>query len=706
MTRSLLFLLLFSTTAFAQNFTLDAVKSFPFPSDLVRSKKGDRIAWVINEKGVRNVYVAEAPDFEARKVTNYTLDDGQEITSVSISDSGNWVVFVRGGDHSAEVDELRPVNPSGALVPQNVKIYQVAFTGGIVSIVSEGDEPEISPAKDDAVLIRDGQPWLAELDTTSTDGFLKEPIRLFKTRGMVTKLQWSPDGEKIAFEVKRDERSFIGVLTLGTDQIKWIDPSFAKDTNPKWSPNGKQLAFIRSNALGGSIDSLTSKKKSFWSIRVFDMEADSAKTLWSAPKTSKGSLVYPGGDVKLFWPKDQTLNFLSYHDGWPHLYAINTTAAGTTTSTTPTLLTPGNFAIEHASLSVDGSYFLFDGNMGTEAMDKDHRHLGRVSIDKADMQVLSTGPGNEWTAVSLNTEGDIAYIGSNFKKTPQVFISPKTGTKKSLTENLITSAYPENQLIEPKQVTIKSLDGLQISGQLYDNGNGSGKKPAIIYLHGGPTQQNLLGWHDLNYYSDMYAMNQFLANSGFVVLSINYRSGTGYGHEFQYPKLSGNLGAYEYLDVKAAGEWLSKQSFVDAKKIGLFGEAYGGYLTALGLARDSKLFAAGVDIHGMHDWTHDIQVDKQNRAPDGEWATDLSYLSSPISGVSTWKSPTLFIHADDDRDIPYYQSVDIINRLLKRKVPVETMVIVDDSHHWLKYSNSLKVMNATANFFKAKLMKK
>jgi dipeptidyl aminopeptidase/acylaminoacyl peptidase len=706
MTRSLLFLLLFSTTAFAQNFTLDAVKSFPFPSDLVRSKKGDKLAWVINEKGVRNVYVAQAPDFEARKVTNYTLDDGQEITSVSISDSGNWVVFVRGGDHSAEVDELRPVNPSGALVPQNVKIWQVPFAGGLVSTVYEGDEPVISPAKDDAVLIRDGQPWLAELDTTSTDGFLKEPIRLFKTRGSVTKLQWSPDGEKIAFEVKRDERSFIGVLTLGTDQIKWIDPSFAKDTNPKWSPNGKQLAFIRSNALGGSIDSLTSKKKSFWSIQVFDMEADSAKTLWSAPKTSKGSLIYPGGEVKLFWPKDQILNFLSYHDGWPHLYAINTTAAGTTTSTTPTLLTPGNFAVEHASLSVDGSYFLFDGNMGTEAVDKDHRHLGKVSIDKADMQSLSIGSGNEWGAVSLNTDGDIAYIKSSFKKLPQVVISPKTGNQKSLTENLVTTGFPEDLLIEPKQVTIKSLDGLQISGQLYDNGNGSGKKPAIVYLHGGPTQQNLLGWHDLNYYSDMYAMNQFLANSGFVVLSINYRSGTGYGHEFQFPKLSGNLGAYEYLDVKAAGEWLSKQSFVDAKKIGLYGEAYGGYLTALGLARDSKLFAAGVDIHGMHDWTNDIQVEKQNRAPDGEWATDLSYLSSPISSVSTWKSPTLFIHADDDRDIPYYQSVDIINRLLKRKVPVETMVIVDDSHHWLKYSNSLKVMNATANFFKAKLMKK
>lgn len=706
MTRTLLFLLLFSTTAFAQNFTLDAVKSFPFPSDLVRSKKGDKLAWVINEKGVRNVYVAQAPDFEARKVTNYTLDDGQEITSVSISDSGNWVVFVRGGDHSAEVDELRPVNPSGALVPQNVKIWQVPFAGGLVSTVYEGDEPVISPAKDDAVLIKDGQPWLAELDTTSTDGFLKEPIRLFKTRGSVTKLQWSPDGEKIAFEVKRDERSFIGVLTLGTDQIKWIDPSFAKDTNPKWSPNGKQLAFIRSNALGGSIDSLTSKKKSFWSIRVFDMEADSAKTLWSAPKTSKGSLIYPGGEVKLFWPKDQILNFLSYHDGWPHLYAINTTAAGTTTSTTPTLLTPGNFAVEHASLSVDGNYFLFDGNMGTEAVDKDHRHIGKVSIDKADMQAITIGAGNEWTAVSLNTEGDIAYISSNFKKIPQVLILPKGGTRKSLTENLVTTDYPGDLLIEPKQVTIKSLDGLQISGQLYDNSNGSSKKPAIVYLHGGPMQQNLLGWHDLNYYSDMYAMNQFLANSGFVVLSINYRSGTGYGHEFQFPKLSGNLGAYEYLDVKAAGEWLSKQSFVDAKKIGLYGEAYGGYLTALGLARDSKLFAAGVDIHGMHDWTNDIQVEKQTRAPDGEWATDLSYLSSPISGVSTWKSPTLFIHADDDRDIPYYQSVDIINRLLKRKVPVETMVIVDDSHHWLKYSNSLKVMNATANFFKAKLMKK
>jgi len=706
MTRTLLFLLLFSTTALAQNFTLEAVKSFPFPSDLVRSKKGDKLAWVINEKGVRNVYVAQAPDFEARKLTDYTLDDGQEITSVSISDSGNWVLFVRGGDHSAEVDELRPLNPSGAILPQNVKVFQVAFAGGPVSPVSEGDEPAISPTKDAAAVIRDGQPWLAELDTTGSDGYIEEPTRLFKTRGVVSKLQWSPDGQKLAFEVNRDERSFIGVLTLGTDQIKWIDPSFAKDTNPKWSPNGKQLAFIRSNALGGSIDSLTSKKKSFWSIRVFDMAADSAKTLWSAPKTSKGSLIYPGGDVKLFWPKDQTLNFLSYHDGWPHLYAINTTASGTTTSTTPTLLTPGNFAVEHANLSVDGNYFLFDGNMGAEAVDKDHRHLGKVSIDKADMQVLTNGAGNEWAATSLNTEGEIAYMSSTFQKAPQVLLQPKTGIKKSLTGNLISSVFPENLIIEPKQVTIKSLDGLTISGQLYDNSNGTSKKPAILYLHGGPTQQLLLGWNEVNYYSDVYAMNQYLANAGFVVLSINYRSGTGYGHEFQYPKLSGNLGAYEYLDVKAAGEWLSKQSFVDAKKIGLYGEAYGGYLTALGLARDSKLFAAGVDIHGMHDWTNDPRLEKQNRAPDGEWATDLSYLSSPVSAISTWKSPTLFIHADDDRDIPFHQSVDIINRLLKRKVPVETRVIVDDTHHWLKFSNSLDVMTATADFFKKKLMKK
>ncbi len=83
----------------------------------------------------------------------------------------------------------------------------------------------------------------------------------------------------------------------------------------------------------------------------------------------------------------------------------------------------------------------------------------------------------------------------------------------------------------------------------------------------------------------------------------------------------------------------------------------------------------------------------------------MSYLSSPVSTVNHWTSPVLIIHADDDRNVAFTQSTDLVKRLENKKVPVETMVIVDDTHHWMKHSNSIKVDQAIVEFFQRKLMK-
>jgi dipeptidyl aminopeptidase/acylaminoacyl peptidase len=359
--------------------------------------------------------------------------------------------------------------------------------------------------------------------------------------------------------------------------------------------------------------------------------------------------------------------------------------------------------VEHLSVSSDGNTVFFDANTGSDVTDKDRRHICQVSVDKADMKVVTPGVGNEWSAVSV--QGGYAYLGAGAQKAPQLMVTAGSSTR-SVTESLIPAEFPTKLLVEPKQVVFKSLDGLSIHGQLFDNSNGSQKKPAIIFVHGGPPRQMLLGWHYSDYYSNAYALNQYLANLGFVVLSVNYRLGIGYGYDFHNPKSAGQWGASEYLDIKAAGEWLAQQSFVDPKKIAL----YGGYLTALALARDSKLFATGVDIHGVHDWAHQRELPMDalagpHKAPDADWATSLSYRSSPISSLDTWKSPVLFIHADDDRNVPFSQSIDLINRLQKKKVPMETLVIVDDTHHWMKFSNALRVFQTTADYLKAQLMK-
>jgi len=698
-----IFLISFESYCQSANFTFESIKSYPFPTELIRSNKGNKIAWAMDEKGIRNIYVAEGPSFEARKLTSFTEDDGQELTSISISDDGKWVLFVRGGDHGANFDHLKPVNPYGNLEPQPVRVMQIAFTGGPIRVISEGDEPVISPKNDVVAYIKEGQPWICKLDTNKNEDFLEAPVKLFKTRGTVSQLNWSPDGSKVVFVANRGDHSFIGSVTMGNNQIQWIDPTFARDMSPRWSPDGKNIVFIRTLALGGQSDSLTQRKKVFWSIRTAPVSGENSKLVWEAPKTNRGSLPTTHGGVNLFWATSNVITFTSYHDGWPHLYSVAPSGG------VPLLLTPGEFMVEHVSLSLDGKTILCDVNTGPDALDKDRRHILQVSVDKADMKILTPGNGNEWTALALENNKGIIYIGSTPQKAPQVIFKSEAASGKSLTASMFPIEYPEKLLTEPKQVIFKSLDGLSIHAQIFDNSNGSLKKPAIIFVHGGPPRQMLLGWHYSDYYSNAYALNQYLANLGFVVLSVNYRLGIGYGYEFQNPKSAGYLGASEYLDIKAAGEWLATQSFVDAKKIGIYGGSYGGYLTALGLARDSKLFATGVDIHGVHDWANQLKVEPSvdvfHQAPDAEWAASLSFRSSPVSSISTWTSPVLIIHADDDRNVSFNQSVDLVNRLLKRKIAVETMVIPDDTHHWFRFSNTLKVFNATANYLKAKLLK-
>ncbi|MGH7541722.1 MAG: alpha/beta hydrolase family protein, partial [Gemmatimonadota bacterium] len=133
---------------------------------------------------------------------------------------------------------------------------------------------------------------------------------------------------------------------------------------------------------------------------------------------------------------------------------------------------------------------------------------------------------------------------------------------------------------------------------------------------------------------------------------------------------------------------------------GLWGGSYGGYLTALGLARDSDLFAAGVDLHGVHDWNVVIR----NFVPsyDAERRADvarLAFESSPIADLDGWRSPVLLIHGDDDRNVPFSESVDLAEALRRRGVPFEQLVFPDEVHSFLLHRNWLAACRATAGFF-------
>lgn len=210
----------------------------------------------------------------------------------------------------------------------------------------------------------------------------------------------------------------------------------------------------------------------------------------------------------------------------------------------------------------------------------------------------------------------------------------------------------------------------------------------------------LLGWHYMQYYSYAYAMNQYLASQGYIVLSVNYRSGIGYGEQFREALNYGATGASEYNDVQGAGIYLRTRSDVDAARIGVWGGSYGGYLTALALARASDIFAAGVDFHGVHDWNLELGnwLPAYDPASDPDGAR-TAWLSSPLSSVSTWRSPVLLIQGDDDRNVQFSQTVQLAEALRKQKVDFEELIFPDEIHDFLLHRDWLAAYTAEADFF-------
>lgn len=701
MKRIIVFLLVLATPLFgwAQGYTFNAIKSAPFPNELTGAATGSKVAWAFNEEGKRNVYVAEGPDFKPRKLTNYNQDDGQEISSLSISNDGKWVVFVRGGDHGSNWEDGLPVNPAFTPIPYKVQVISVPFAGGEAKSLAEGDAPVIHPKGTEVTYVKGGQLWTVPVDGSSAGK------NLMTTRGSINSFEWSSDGSKLVFSIGRGDHSFVGVYTNAETPIQWVAPNFNHDTSPRWSPDGTRVTFIRTPGNGGAPDSVIMRRHRPWSIWTADVKTGKANQIWKAPTTLKGSYPTTHGTVNLHWAAGERITFLSYQDGWPHLYSIDSKGGESL------LLTPGNFMAEYIKLSPDGKWLVFCANAGPDKLDLDRRHVVRVPVDKAAMEVLTPGAGNEWTPVVTGDATSMVYISATAQKPPMPTVMNLSNKQvKVLGTEMIPAGFPEKNLVTPKKVTFTAADGMTIHADLFEPVGGAAKKPAVVYIHGGPPRQMLLGWHYSDYYSNAYAANQYLANLGFVVLSVNYRLGIGYGFDFHQPANAGTNGASEYQDIKAAGEWLAKQPNVDASKIGVYGGSYGGYLVALALGKDSKLFAAGVDIHGVHDRTIErtrnmMWPDKYERAPDAEKAFEVQWQSSPTAYVSTWTSPVLMIHGDDDRNVRFNQSTDLIRRLDKKGVEVETMVVVDDTHHWMRHTNALAVYQATADYFVKKLMK-
>jgi dipeptidyl aminopeptidase/acylaminoacyl peptidase len=675
--------LLTALPTFGQGFTMEQALSYPYPYGLTAAARGERIAWVFNLRGARNVWLADGPDFAARQVTHYSGDDGMPIASLRLTPDGNTIVYARGSETNDQGEVADPTNNVNQ-PEQQVWSADVA-TGdprllGTMNCAPEGCEDiQISPDGQYAVWSGAHELWIAPVSG-------KEPARkLAYIRGNNSQPQWSPDGKKIAFVSNRGTHSLIGIYELGSDTIRYPDPSVFRDMLPRWSPDGSELAFV---ALTGSGGGFFSGQVEPWTIFVWDAASGKTKEIWQSSNDANGS--YPSqGDWEeqafQFADKNRIL-FASQEDGWAHLYSISADGG------TAVLLTPGNYSFQDVALTPDRKEIIYSSNEN----DIDRRHISRVSVDHPQPVALTGGETIEWTPVVTGDGRYVLCLGSTATQPAMPYLITREG-RQMIAASALPSDYPSAQMVVPKQVIFKSLDGLEIHGQLFVSRKNNRPAPALIFTHGGPYRQMMLGFHPMDAYNFMYAANEYLASRGYVVLSVNYRLSIQYGRAFREPANSGPLGASEYQDVVAGAKYLQSLPYVDGQKIGLWGGSYGGYLTAMGLARNSDIFKSGVDYAGVHDWS--AFFGRRGAGGASDQMRKMAYDSSPVASIDKWKSPVLLIQADDDRNVQFAQTVNLIHLLRQHHIPYQQIVFPDEVHDSLLWRTWVRVFEATGDFF-------
>jgi dipeptidyl aminopeptidase/acylaminoacyl peptidase len=671
---------LFFSSAFPQS--IGDYLSVPFPSDLQASASGQKIAWVFNDRGMRNIFLAEAPAYGAKAITRFSSDDGIDINSLQFSPDGTRLAFVKG---NAPNSRGEAANPAQLQVSTGRTIWIAALGRDSLRKIGNGYYPRFSPDGKTLAYLNAGEIWTVETDSA------KAGEKLFSIRGGQHSIRWSPDSKKIAFVSSRGDHSFIGLYDRAKKTVEFIETTVDNDVQPAFSPDGSQLAWIRVPNQKDVFPFMPEREGLPFSIHIKDLSTGSVRQIWKADP-GQGSQLFDGlpvTDNLLIWTYHNQLIFPWEKDGWVHLYQLDP-ANGKSL-----LLTPGEGEVENVMISKDHQTLYYACNIG----DIDRRHIWKRDLKNNLTTQITKGESIEWSPVL--TEKGLAFLHASAVRPAWPALLNSDGKKSDLAPEKFPSAFPAPAMVKPQAVFFKAKDGMQIPAQLFypKNHKPGEKHPALIFFHGGSRRQMLLGFNYGYYYSNAYALNQYFASKGYIVLSVNYRSGIGYGLQFREALHYGAQGASEVNDVLGAGLYLKQREDVDSGRIALWGGSYGGYLTAMGLAKESDLFACGVDIHGVHDWNEVIKnfVPTYNAEKLAAFAKK-AYESSPMYFMDGWKSPVLLIHGDDDRNVPFGETVSIAEQLRKRNIYFEQLIFPDEVHSFLLHKNWVQAYEASYRF--------
>jgi len=519
-------------------------------------------------------------------------------------------------------------------------------------------------------------------------------------QGTVDSLTWAPDGKRLAFVSHRGNHSLIGVYDFVDHTIVWLSPSLDYDRSPAFSPDGARIAFVHV-AEKAPPEYFSQRSGRPWSIWTADVKTGQGRRVWMAD-AGPGS-VYRGtlpvtddgtSATNLFWTNHDDLVFPWEKSGWLHLYAVPVQGG------TARALTVGKFEVIHVVFSQDRKRLVYSSTQD----DTDRLHIWTIDAEHGSAVRTAQSHAIE-DYPQIAADGALFALQSDGNQPLHPVALSAGGQWRRLAPEAIPSSFPSSKLVMPQAVTFRAKDGQETHAQLFLPRETTSKPhPAILFFHGGPQRQMFLGFNTNRSYSWIYAFNQYLVAEGYIVLSVNYRGGTGYGLDYREADNLGPGGGSELNDLLGAITYLRGRQDVDSHKLGIWGGSYGGLMTALGLARASDAFAAGVDYAGIHNWS--TFLSSVGEPLDGDDANRRAVESSPIATIDQWHSPVLLVQADNDSVVPSQQAAELIEGLRSHNIEHDVIMIPNEIHDMARYSSWMMLFKAADVYFDRHLDKR
>ena len=222
----------------------------------------------------------------------------------------------------------------------------------------------------------------------------------------------------------------------------------------------------------------------------------------------------------------------------------------------------------------------------------------------------------------------------------------------------------------------------------------------MVLPHGGPTGQTM----------DSFNRTALaLASRGYLALAPNPRGSTGYGRAFQDANKK-DLGGGDLEDEVAGAKFLSATGYVDAKRIGITGGSYGGYMTLMAVAKTPTVWAAGVEQYGIIDWAEMYRTEAPTLQayqrgllgePDAEAA--VYKATSPLTYIDQTTAPLLVLQGDNDIRVPRGQAEKVVAMLKAKNGVVDAKFYPNEGHGFVKRENQIDALQRTVAWFDAHL---